>query len=134
MTKKLPFTQLLAASGALVLALLAPAQALASSPAESVKCTNAPKTTWVGERRIRAHFDESQYVQVFFKVSKHKCYEFYAIGKDGSTVEAYYDPVSMKLVRYSRIDGGGKFQGTVAPDDKAELKNPQSPLVGSKSD
>ena len=96
----------------LLLVAWLPLLANASSPAESVKCTQAPKAQWVSEARIRAHFDESQYVQVFFKTSKHQCYEFYAIGKDGSTVEAYYDPVSMNLVRYSRVDGKGQFQGS----------------------
>jgi hypothetical protein len=125
MAKRLVSTNLFAVSGALALVLLAPYGAYASSPAESVKCTHAPRAAWVSEARIREHFGESQYVRVVFKTSKNNCYEFYAIGKDGSTVEAYYDPVSMALVRFSRVEGSGKFKGTAAPaatSEKPELK------------
>jgi hypothetical protein len=134
MAKSLISTNLFAASGALALVLLAPHGAYASSPAESVKCTHAPRASWVSEARIREHFGESQYMRVAFKTSKNNCYEFYAISKDGSTVEAYYDPVSMALVRFSRVEGNGKFQGAAAPvstSEKPEINTQPAPLRGA---
>lgn len=134
LVRRLVSIKLFAVSGAAawaLLALLAPLGADASSPAESVKCTQAPRTAWVSEARIRQHFGESQYVRVVFKTSKNNCYEFYAIGKDGSTVEAYYDPVSMALVRFSRVEGNGRFQGTTAPavtSEKPETNTQPVPL------
>lgn len=131
MAKSLISTNLFAVSGALALVLLVPHGADASSPAESVKCTHAPRAAWVSEARIREHFGESQYVRVAFKTSKNNCYDFYAIGKDGSTVEAYYDPVSMALVRFSRVESSGKFQGTAAPvatSEKPEMKTQPTSL------
>ena len=131
MAKRLVSTNFFAVSGALALVLLAPQGAYASSPSESVKCTHAPRAAWVSEARIREHFGESQYVRVVFKTSKNNCYEFYAIGKDGSTVEAYYDPVSMALLRFSRIEGSGKFLGTAATavtSEKPEIKIQPIPL------
>lgn len=113
-------TQPIVVAVSLVLGAWLPLRANASSPAESVRCTTAPKSEWVSEARIRAHFDESHYVQVFFKTSKHNCYEFYAIGKDGSIVEAYYDPVSMRLMRYSRVNGNGSYQGNAGSREKLE--------------
>ncbi|MGB4117815.1 MAG: PepSY domain-containing protein [Polaromonas sp.] len=82
----------------------------ASGPVESLVCTSAPRQKWVGESKIREAFGESAYAKVFFKISKGNCYEFYAIGKDGSIVEAYYDPVSMRPVRISRFDRNGNPQ------------------------
>lgn len=89
--------------------------AYASPPKESIKCTDAPRTAWVGESKIRQAFDEGKYLKVIFKTSRGNCYEFYAIGKDGSIVEAYYDPVTMDLVRFNRVARGGGFEGSALP-------------------
>jgi hypothetical protein len=99
--------------------------AQASGPVESLVCTSKPRTSWVGEKRIRQAFGESAYAKVFFKVTKGNCYEFYAIGKDGSVVEAYYDPVSMQPVRISRFDRNGNSQ---APDKTAANAQLSSPV------
>jgi hypothetical protein len=88
---------------ALLALLMGVFTAHASAPKESITCTTAPQAYWVGEKKIRKMFNESQYAQVFFKVSKGNCYEFYAIGKDNSTTEAYYHPVTMAAVRLNRI-------------------------------
>jgi hypothetical protein len=77
--------------------------AYASAPKEAMVCTKEPRSAWVGEQKIRAMFNEGQYAKVFFKISKGNCYEFYAIGKDNSTTEAYYHPVTMAAVRFNRI-------------------------------
>jgi hypothetical protein len=94
---------------------LAGISAYASGPIESRVCTSAPRQQWVGESKIREAFGESAYAKVFFKVSKGNCYEFYAIGKDGSVVEAYYDPISMRPVRISRFDRNGNLQQSGTP-------------------
>jgi hypothetical protein len=75
----------------------------ASPPKEVIRCTEAPKSTWVSEQKIREIFGEKDYAIVKFKISRTNCYEFYAVAKDNSVVEAYYDPVSGKQVRYQRV-------------------------------
>jgi hypothetical protein len=83
--------------------LMAAFTAQASAPKEAIVCTKEPRTAWVGEQKIRKMFNEGQYAKVFFKISKGNCYEFYAIGKDNSTTEAYYHPVTMAEVRFNRV-------------------------------
>jgi hypothetical protein len=83
--------------------------AWASAPKETIVCTHAAKSFWLGEKKIRKVFGEENFVQVFFKISKGNCYEFYAIGKDGSAVEAYYEPVTGERIRYNRIAANGQY-------------------------
>jgi hypothetical protein len=90
----------------------------ANEPAAPVKCTNLPRSGWVDEQRIRQVFGESKYRQVFVKISRGNCYEFYAIGKDNTVAEAYYDPVSMELMQSTHIGIDGKstiYDRPVAP-------------------
>jgi hypothetical protein len=87
----------------------------ASTPKEFLQCTTASKDTWVGEKKIRQVFDANTYAKVFVKISRGNCYEFYAIGHDSSVVEAYYDPVSTDLVRFTRISSSGNVQNYVRP-------------------
>lgn len=77
--------------------------ALASSPKEVVRCTDAPRNTWIPVPKIREVFGEKNYTLVKFKISRANCYEFYAVAKDNSIVEAYYDPVTGNLVRHTRV-------------------------------
>lgn len=84
--------------------------AQASNPKDFLKCTTAARTTWVGEAKIRDVFEEKKYAKVFFKVSRGNCYEFYAIGKDNSIVEAYYDPVTAEPLRFNRVTDKGNEQ------------------------
>lgn len=86
-----------------VLGLTASSGVLASWPAEKLVCTNAPRSDWMPEAKIRAIFGDQQYALVKFMVSRGNCYEFYAIGKDGSVVEAYYHPVSGEQLRFNRV-------------------------------
>jgi hypothetical protein len=81
---------------------------LASEPGAAVKCTNLPRSGWVDEHRIRQVFGESKYRQVFVKISRGNCYEFYAIGKDNTVTEAYYDPVSAELMQSTHLGTDGK--------------------------
>jgi len=76
---------------------------LASSPDEKLVCTDAPRSVWLPEAKMRQIFGDQQYELVKFKVSSGACYEFYAIGKDGSIVEAYYHPVSGERLRFNRV-------------------------------
>ncbi len=82
----------------------------ASHPKDFLQCSSAARTTWVGEAKIRAVFEEKKYAKVFFKISRGNCYEFYAIGKDNSIVEAYYDPVTTESLRFSRVTDKGTEQ------------------------
>ena len=84
------------------------APALASEPGAAVKCTNLPRSSWVDEPQIRKVFGENKYRQVFVKISRGNCYEFYAIGKDNTVTEAYYDPVSTELMQSTHIGTDGK--------------------------
>ncbi len=98
----------------------------ASAPKEAIVCTKEPRSAWVGEQKIRKLFNEGQYAKVFFKISKGNCYEFYAIGKDNSTTEAYYDPVTMAAVRFNRVTSDVRMesQTTTQPAAAPALKRP----------
>ena len=85
------------------IAMLANHHVLASSPLEKLICTNAPRSEWLPESKMREIFGDKEFSLVKFKVSSGNCYEFYAVHKDGSIVEAYYDPVSGKSMRYNRV-------------------------------
>ncbi len=85
------------------LSMLVSTSALASSPVEKLVCTNAPRSEWLPESKMRDIFGDKEFSLVKFKVSSGNCYEFYAVHKDGSIVEAYYDPVSGKSMRYNRV-------------------------------
>ena len=75
----------------------------ASPPDEKVNCTQAPRSEWLSEARIREIFGEKDFTVVTLKVSHGNCYEFYAVSHDNSIVEAYYHPVTGEAVRYNRV-------------------------------
>lgn len=75
----------------------------ASSPSEKIICTQAPRSEWLSETRIKEIFDVKRFTMTKLKISRGNCYEFYAVHPDGSIVEAYYNPVSGKEVRYNRV-------------------------------
>ena len=75
----------------------------ASTPAEKVICTQAPRSEWLPEAKIKEIFDVKRFTMAKLKISRGNCYEFYAVHPDGSIVEAYYEPVSGKEIRYNRI-------------------------------
>ncbi len=89
----------------LLLAVAALHQAHASPPGEKVVCSDpGERASWMSEAKIRAVFGEQDFTQVKLKVSRGNCYEFYAIHKDGSIVEAYYHPITGQVVRYNRVE------------------------------
>lgn len=77
--------------------------AQASAPAEKIICTQAARSGWLPEGKIREIFGEKDFTVVKLKVSRGNCYEFYAVHRDGSVVEAYYNPLSGENVRYNRV-------------------------------
>jgi hypothetical protein len=90
-------------SVAAALALTALVSAHASTPAEKVVCTQAPRHTWLSEDQAKHIFGASRYLLVRFKVSSGQCHEFYAVEHDGTVVEAYQHPVTGASVRWTRI-------------------------------
>ena len=89
---------------AAMLALLGTAlPASASAPSERVTCTTEPRSRWMPEEEVKRLFGVDKYVLVKFKVSRTNCYEFYAVGREGGVVEAYYHPVTGRLVKESRV-------------------------------
>lgn len=88
----------------LLASLLSSGSASASPPAESVRCTDpATRPQWLSEQAIRQQFGDQDYATAKLKVSRGGCYEFYAVRRDGSIVEAYYHPISGKLVRFNEV-------------------------------
>ncbi len=97
----------LAALAAALLAGGLAGPAAASPPGEEKFCTKEPRSRWLPEAEIRRIFGEEKYAVVKFKVSRTNCYEFYAIRKEGGIVEAYYHPVTGRLVRETRVGEPG---------------------------
>ncbi|MEO8103241.1 MAG: PepSY domain-containing protein [Betaproteobacteria bacterium] len=91
-------------SFACLTACLLAAPAFASELAAQVRCTDAPRETWLAEEQVRKLFGADRYAVVKFKISRTNCYEFYAVMHSGTIVEAYYHPVSGRLVKENRID------------------------------
>ena len=77
--------------------------AYASTPAEKVVCTQAPRSQWMTEAQARQLFRADTYALVKFKVSKGNCHEFYAVDHQGTVVEAYLHPLTGETVRLTRL-------------------------------
>lgn len=86
-----------------VLATCGASAVRATSLGKPIVCNVQPGQKWLGEEKIKAIFHASEYLDVKFKTSKMQCYEFYAIKKNGDVVEAYYHPVTGKLVKRNLI-------------------------------
>jgi hypothetical protein len=87
---------------ATLLALASPT-AGASTPSEKVVCTTTAPATWLPEHTVRNQFPAADYALVKFKISRGGCYEVYAIGRDHSVVEAYYNPTTAQAMRITRV-------------------------------
>lgn len=61
-------------------------------------CTQEPRSQWLPEAEMRLLAEFRGYKIVTFKIAKGNCYEIYGF-KSGNMVEAYFDPVTSKLVR-----------------------------------
>ncbi|KAB2922159.1 MAG: PepSY domain-containing protein [Dechloromonas sp.] len=86
-----------------LIGIIAAGVAHASPPSEKLVCTTAPRSAWMPEAKIREAFGEKNYALVKFKVSRGHCYEFYAVHRDGSIVEAYFHPLSGEMMRFNRV-------------------------------
>ena len=75
----------------------------ASTPTEKIICTQAPRSEWLPEARIKEIFEVQRFTMAKLKISRGNCYEFYAVHSDGSIIEAYYNPVTGKEVRYNQV-------------------------------
>jgi hypothetical protein len=71
--------------------------------AAAVRCTDEPRSKWLPEEQIRKIFGADQYAIVKFKVTRTNCYEFYAVTQSGQIIEAYYHPITGKLVKENRL-------------------------------
>ncbi len=61
-------------------------------------CTQAPRSEWLPEAEMKLLAEYRGYRISRFKVANGSCYEVYGF-KGGVMVEAYFDPVTSKLVR-----------------------------------
>lgn len=75
-----------------------PASALTSRERAEDVCTQAPRSEWLPEAEMRLLAEFRGYKIVTFKIANRSCYEVYGF-KDGQIVEAYFNPVTSKLVR-----------------------------------
>lgn len=94
----------------LVTAAVAQAQpagpaAPASSAARST-CTQLPPGEWLDAAEFKLLAAHRGYRIVVFKVTYGACYEIYGYDRDGSLVEAYFNPVNARLIRSNRVPLG----------------------------
>lgn len=61
-------------------------------------CTQEPRSQWLSEAEMRLLAEHRGYKIVTFKIANGSCYEIYGF-KSGNMVEAYFNPVTSKLVR-----------------------------------
>lgn len=81
----------------------APPQTAASSgyaraPGGTV-CTTAARSEWFPEDEMRLLAQHRGYRIKTFKIANNSCYEVYGFDREGRIVEAYFNPVTTRLVR-----------------------------------
>lgn len=62
-------------------------------------CTTAPRSEWFPEEEMRLLAQHRGYRIKTFKIANNSCYEIYGFDRDGRIVEAYFNPVTSRLVR-----------------------------------
>lgn len=62
-------------------------------------CTTAAQSEWLTQDEMKLLAEHRGYRIKTFKLAKGNCYEVYGFDKDGRIVEAYFNPVTSKLVR-----------------------------------
>ena len=62
-------------------------------------CTQAPRSEWIDEAEMRLLAQHRGYRIKTFKVANGNCYEVYGFDRNNQIVEAYFDPVTTRLVR-----------------------------------
>ena len=78
-----------------------PAKPLTSTAREkaSEACTQAPRSEWIDEAEMQLLARHRGYRIKTFKVANGNCYEVYGFDRNNQIVEAYFDPVTTRLVR-----------------------------------
>ena len=66
---------------------------------EKAPCTLAPKSEWFDTDEFQLLARHRGYKIVVFKVTYGACYEIYGYNKAGDLVEAYFNPVTTRLMR-----------------------------------
>lgn len=82
-----------------VAAPLAPTSAGYSREKIAEVCTSAPRSEWLPEDEMRLLAQHRGYRIKTFKVANNSCYEVYGFDRDNRIVEAYFNPVTARLVR-----------------------------------
>lgn len=66
---------------------------------EKSACTLAPKSEWFDTEEFQLLARHRGYKIVVFKVTYGACYEIYGYNQSGDLVEAYFNPVTTRLMR-----------------------------------
>ena len=61
-------------------------------------CTTAARSEWIDEEEMKLLVLHRGYRIKTFKVSKTNCYEVYGFDKENRVVEAYFDPITTRLL------------------------------------
>ena len=78
---------------------LTPASAGYSREKVAEVCTNAPRSEWFSEEEMKLLAQHRGYRIKTFKVASNSCYEVYGFDRTNRIVEAYFNPVTARLVR-----------------------------------
>jgi hypothetical protein len=78
---------------------LAPASAGYSREKATEVCTSLPRSEWLPEEEMKLLAQHRGYRIKTFKVANNSCYEIYGFDRDNRIVEAYFNPVTARLVR-----------------------------------
>lgn len=62
-------------------------------------CTDEPRSEWLPEDEMRLLAEHRGYRIKTFKIANGSCYEIYGFDRQGQIVEAYFNPVTSRLVR-----------------------------------
>ncbi len=62
-------------------------------------CTTAARSDWLTEEEMQLLAKHRGYRIKTFKVINNSCYEIYGFDREGRIVEAYFNPVTARLVR-----------------------------------
>lgn len=78
-----------------------PAKPLTSSARDKASeiCTQAPRSEWIDAAEMQLLAQHRGYRIKTFKVANGNCYEVYGFDSNNQIVEAYFDPVTTRLVR-----------------------------------
>jgi hypothetical protein len=61
-------------------------------------CTTEPQSEWLPVEEMKLLATHRGYRIKTFKISKNNCYEVYGFDRQGQIVEAYFNPVTSRLV------------------------------------